>query len=432
MKKFLLLAFFIFLLLASISLAKPVKKEEETPFECDIKGNKLYCEMPPIYLKKQINVFGTEYFPSSTGTIYFQVLDNGLPVDNASCVLTVYYPDKTKWIDNAPMYFLENGLYFYDIQVPEEPLGTYMISSYCWYIINIAKYFPYYLNITTGSSSGSFPSGLYEMNDGITHSVKEKTDTLYFEYWFNVSVPQNLTEIHINFYGSWDDNNENVEIFVFNYYNNSWVKLTNPIRSSSVYVAVNNLLEDNLYNYFNNSILKVRFKDTSSSTGKDSTLMIDFFQVELVYLTGQFIDDIRGGGEIHISNVTAYIPPISPNVTVNVTVPINVSLENISELINETVEPKLDDLIALMFALHSTPVTRQYCIDNQTLVTEKVANWTVAGKIYPITKNETVLCNWGCDVERNECRSAPYIGVLYAFGIVIILIILILIFKRYW
>jgi hypothetical protein len=116
------------------------------------------------------------------------------------------------------------------------------------------------------------------------------------------------------------------------------------------------------------------------------------------------------------------------NVTLNITLPAEMNISNYS-MSNITAD--FEELIALMFALHSTPVTKQYC-ENETLVTEKIANWTVKGKEYPVTKIEKVECVWGCDTERKECKSAPYIPILIALGIVFFIILLIILIRRYW
>jgi len=87
---------------------------------------------------------------------------------------------------------------------------------------------------------------------------------------------------------------------------------------------------------------------------------------------------------------------------------VNVTL-NITGNISEAVANATEDIIGLMLALHSTPETRTYCQDNQTLVHEKVANWTIRGKVYPIVKREVEICPYGCDPERNACNHPPYL-----------------------
>jgi len=105
---------------------------------------------------------------------------------------------------------------------------------------------------------------------------------------------------------------------------------------------------------------------------------------------------------------------------------VNVTLD-ITGNITQAVFNASEDILNLMLALHSTPETRSYCIDNQTLVHEKEANWTIRGKLYPIVKREIEICQYGCDIERNQCNPAPYMKNLLAIvGIVAVSIILII------
>lgn len=298
-------AFFLAIVLSQTVYAEEVRctyKINEIKKKMEIKCTGYTSRLPFGDIKKKLNIFGTEYFPEGVGTVFFQLLDSGMPVNDASCVLTVYNKTKGYWIRSAPMDFLEDGLYYYDIQAPEDA-GTYMLSAFCLYMINKTDVFPHYLKVNSGKSAGNFPSGLYERNDGTVHKVKEVSDVLDFEYWINATLPANTTEIHLKFFGRWNDKEEEVEIYAYNYNTGSWDKLPNPIRWSKEYVDTNNMIKENFTDYFNDSILKVRFKDTSSTTGTDSTLTIDFFESSMVYLTGRFIEDIRGGGEIHVHDL---------------------------------------------------------------------------------------------------------------------------------
>jgi len=107
---------------------------------------------------------------------------------------------------------------------------------------------------------------------------------------------------------------------------------------------------------------------------------------------------------------------IAENVSINVTTEIT---GNITEAVLNATE----DIIGLLLALHSTPITTQYCV-NDTLVIVKTASWTINNKVYNITKNETIKCEWGCDPKTNTCK--PHIIVQYAWliGFVVIMIIL--------
>lgn len=75
---------------------------------------------------------GTDYLPADNGTIFARVLDaNSRPINLASCNGTAYYPNKTSYLfSNAPLTFLEKGIYYKDFTVPNE-VGNYITVFDC-------------------------------------------------------------------------------------------------------------------------------------------------------------------------------------------------------------------------------------------------------------------------------------------------------------
>jgi len=113
---------------------------------------------------------------------------------------------------------------------------------------------------------------------------------------------------------------------------------------------------------------------------------------------------------------------IAENATMNVSVNITGQIENVT---NQTLDT-LDEIISLMIALHSTPVTEQYCVDENHSMSVKTAQWQVGNRIIPVVKNETEYCEYGCNNQTGACNPAPYIRlsmvtlvILFIIGIVI-------------
>lgn len=80
---------------------------------------------------RQTLVHGTEYNSGENGTIFVQILEDNQGVSDAVCDLSVYYPNKTFFIDDTMTYLnSSNGLYYYDFIVPND-LGVYMVESTC-------------------------------------------------------------------------------------------------------------------------------------------------------------------------------------------------------------------------------------------------------------------------------------------------------------
>jgi hypothetical protein len=133
------------------------------------------------------------------------------------------------------------------------------------------------------------------------------------------------------------------------------------------------------------------------------------------------------------------------NYTVNLTTTKSLSnvhfrswITYVTDLTNQTTE--LREKIALdvwkkFYGLGTPPLmssTEYYCENDTILVKNRTVEVCEKNACEFVTGVERINCTWGCDIERNECKSAPYVGVLYALGVVIVLIVLILIFKRYW
>jgi len=107
------------------------------------------------------------------------------------------------------------------------------------------------------------------------------------------------------------------------------------------------------------------------------------------------------------------------NLTYNVSMKI---VMNVTGNVTEAVRNATEELIGLLLALHSTPITEQYCIDNKTLMIVKKSVWTVNNRVYEIVKNETVICEYGCSFKDRECIPHP----IYRYGLGIGILILII------
>ena len=79
-----------------------------------------------------LQLSGTEYISGQTGKIFAQLLNsNYLPINNASCLLNMYYPNETILYNNVSMTAVGNdGLYYYDFLAPNTE-GLYMLSVSC-------------------------------------------------------------------------------------------------------------------------------------------------------------------------------------------------------------------------------------------------------------------------------------------------------------
>ena len=117
--------------------------------------SKSYNVIPSLEVKYftftgNVKVMGTDYFVWENGTVFLQLLDdNSEPLNNATCVMDLYYPDKTVFVDKGAMTLLENGLYYYDFLAQNET-GVYMLSVKCSYYYSQSNYTANSYNTTYG------------------------------------------------------------------------------------------------------------------------------------------------------------------------------------------------------------------------------------------------------------------------------------------
>jgi hypothetical protein len=112
------------LALSSVSSVSAVSDKDKTT-------NDIFEKVKTIDIK--LNLYGTEYKTNENAIIWLQLLKNYLPVNDANCFLMAYYPDKTIFLNDVSMSYLDgsNGLYYYDLITPSIT-GVYMISATCY------------------------------------------------------------------------------------------------------------------------------------------------------------------------------------------------------------------------------------------------------------------------------------------------------------
>jgi len=274
--------------------------------------------------KGAIQVFGTEYSPTELATIFLQVTDNqGFSNNNASCYLTVYSPlvngSHLIIIDRAPMLSVgRDGLYFYDLTAPST-LGVYMSSVSCGSDFNPVRIYPedsiFFANLSSrkGTWTGT-PIILNRFDDDSYMQCTSAGGTgcsgnFTWDLTPYSSALENTTNISLYTLYQTDK----VENLTFEYWNASrWVLLPNfgntratgkttptdydDFRSTSIPID----------GKINNSI-SIRVNTSFAGTG---FFFVNWLALSFLTTFGRPFE-IRGGGEMHISNVV--------NLTANLT-----------------------------------------------------------------------------------------------------------------
>jgi len=410
MKKLLVVALILMLMIPSATAMKVKCKKKSGLWECSIKGMECYydnkeinCvveEMPFGELRKKINIFGTEYSPGQSARTFLQLLDSGSPVNNALCLIDFYKPDNSVWFDDVAMMYLNNsdGLYYFDFIAPNQD-GIYMMTVRCFYVVDRTYDYADDGNVVYGTVvQGDYTDTWKDDNE--YHSVNEKQVSGGYRFeiiydFYNLTIPQNYTGMTVYWIGRWRDSGESVLVEIWNWCNSSWVELPNEITTNTPFVS--NFLDSSwdVNCLVTNGTVKIMFRDSDWNEKVDmETFSTDFLDVQMSYLTFGSMETIRGGGEVHVSN------PLTQQ-------------ESLVKLINFFEYTSEDKVIS----------NHDYCVNNthrKVLTVEKCGILFNSTVCFTINKTIDEVCNYGC--ENGKCVEAPYIVMLkIAAGICVVI-----------
>lgn len=257
--------------------------------------------------KAEYEVHGTNYRQGENGTVFLQLFDEYRnTINNASCEITVYYPDKTKWFDQIDIEFLENGLYYFDFVVPSIT-GIYMTSVFCYY--NDAGYsseLPYTNVIYDGTiKDGTSPSPVTVQHSDCT--MFHTDGTTYHEFRYNDAYIANvntslLTSIDLNWIGQTEKDESFLQLYDFT--TSTWVSVGKNFTASKDKnrdcknsKGVSRKQTTNLPNFINGTEIRFRIYNTLDA----KVIITDDASIDF-HTNGSYIADIRGSEEIHVND----------------------------------------------------------------------------------------------------------------------------------
>ena len=254
-----------------------------------------------------LTMHGTEYIVGDRAKVWLQAVDAlGQSVDTAACYVDIYYPHGTKLIDRAPMNFLEDGIYFYDLIVPNV-VGVYPATGLCYYSIASQEETAdvgYVLNGTvtknTYTATVSKNNVYWEIEEALASGIQRITFGLNY-----TSVPSltGLAEVDFDFEGRWNGGTDVITMYFYNWTSATWqafpntipdtgaidLSITNSIATSNA--TISGIRQDgNIY---------IQFRDSSGADATKSKLKIDYMAVNLFNLSGDSVTEIKGSSEIH-------------------------------------------------------------------------------------------------------------------------------------
>lgn len=256
--------------------------------------------------KAIMELMGTEYEVGDNGTVFLKLLDSNKNfISDGFCELTIYNPDenKTKWYDKTYMNYLENGIYYKDIFIPDQT-GVYIIDAYCYYAdVKYVFDIPYDV-LYDGSlfaDSSDDPENVREtdcvwiMTDGGRYQEFRYNDTEIGNV--NLSTITSIDVITVA------QHEKYTNYQIWNFSSNSWktiyendvISVTEECYGCHAH-SIN--IPENFEDYVSGN--EIRFRLYMDDSGK-----IYYDEVTFIFHNnGSVISDIRGSGELHVSNIT--------------------------------------------------------------------------------------------------------------------------------
>jgi hypothetical protein len=279
-----------------------------------------------------IQISGTEYNIGENATVFLQLLDsNKLPINDALCYLTLYYPNKTIFLNNANMMYMLSsaGLYYYDMVVPNS-VGVYMVSASCDFSYNLT-----YINSSKDSYVvSSFPTTNYgnETVFVVGAASSGAVNITSYVQFSNLTLNGNVTSAYLFLYKAGGiGSNHIVNLYrVTSEWNESNITWNNqPIVNGYIWDSkvmnangwyswnITNLLRGWLNGSYSNYGMYLNFTSPALGTWNFSSFSSREYggeyvpRILVVYESAEFISEIRGSGEIHVSDTLS-------NLTVNI------------------------------------------------------------------------------------------------------------------
>lgn len=266
--------------------------------------------------KATMDVFGTEYNIGQDGKLWVQLINStGQSVENAVCLIHIYTPQNTQFVERGSMSSLgEEGIYYYDFAVPDA-VGVYPTVVECFYSVTQTSYTAVAVNITVGtlnSPAGTQLSIVQTKNNAYWRIQEAVNPTNYnLNVGLNFTVPPAflLTDVVFDYWGKWNGGSESLTIQFWNFTNNTWQSLPNLITDTGgANLEVTNTISttDATASGIRQAVTnqtRIRIIDQNISDLVRDELQVDYFAITTVSKSGQIWEDVKGSSEIHVSSI---------------------------------------------------------------------------------------------------------------------------------
>lgn len=261
----------------------------------------------------QLEVFSTLYYPGEVGKIFLQLDQEGDPINNATCFVRVWYPNGTVLIGDTFMPFLEEGIYFYDLLIPNAT-GVYPVSAKCALTgVTVEEAFISHVTYDSGMSGLNSFAATYVL-DGLSYQFIEggasnllnttvylNASGLSYQNWSTMTFDQLFRRKQQVgdpagdfFLGKFFNYTSGSYVITgFGFYFDEWLRITMGFSTGAITDFINQTSGEIKFQWYD----ALGVGDGVAGTNIDT----DFLRiVGTVNATNQTIEFLRGGGELNV------------------------------------------------------------------------------------------------------------------------------------
>lgn len=208
-----------------------------------------------------VDVLGTYYEAGDDGKVIAQLSDQGIPVNNATCYVSIYYPDNSNLARHEYMTHLidSDGLYIYDLIIPKF-IGVYPVSVTCDYTTNDTQYNTLYIEYHHGVHLSRWLNDLwYEDGDYsvMTAEINYTLNTTLLNldlYWYNVSSITAESDFIVQWVGYTEIFDGEADVLWWDWNSSEWDLANNTLDSELTHQTFFSPNGNNIYRNINGTI----------------------------------------------------------------------------------------------------------------------------------------------------------------------------------
>jgi len=276
-------------------------------------------------MSREVKVFGTDYSPGDNATVFLQLLNDGQPIDNQSCRLSVFDTINTSLflLDDYPMVNQvdengnRHGLYIAQFTAPTQT-GVYPLMANCTQPTTAINRIAQSFLLTNGTEASGSYVNTWTINENY-HFVSETSSnprSAFFIYNFT-EITGNLSSLYkisvsmkYSLVDASNPNNPANENWVLQLENSTGdcenVTLIEPRDQNTPKLFTASVTTGDLSRFIRQGNITVCFQDTNKVDTNRDQLRTDYLSVDVTFLEASPPQEIRGGGEINVRNTLFY------------------------------------------------------------------------------------------------------------------------------